>query len=194
MKLPTPQDVLDFWFHPAQGESPDAPRRVWFRKNAMFDEAIRTRFGALVDAALDAGPVAMPADPRVSLAYIVLLDQFTRNIHRDTPRAFAGDALALRAARALVDRHADRTLAPFERWFAYMPFEHAESRPSQDRAVTLFTALAAEAPATQGALDYAIRHREVIARFGRFPHRNRILGRASTPEETAFLQTPGSSF
>ncbi len=191
----TPQDILDFWFG-APG-SPDAgqPRRAWFVKKDAFDATIRERFGAAIDAALAGGLREWDeAGPQGVLARLLVLDQFTRNAWRNTPRSFAGDALALAAARALVDSGADRALAPWERAFAYMPFEHAEDAYMQERAVELFSALAAEHPGFDEMLDYAHRHRGVIARFGRFPHRNAILGRASTPEEADFLKQPGSRF
>ena len=147
-----------------------------------------------MDTALAGGFREWDADPRGTLARIVLLDQFTRNMFRDSPRAFAGDPLALAAARALVDSGADATLDAFERWFAYLPFEHAEDLDMQDESMRLFGALAAEVPALADTLEWARRHQVVVARFGRFPHRNAILGRVSTPEEEAFLLEPGSRF
>jgi uncharacterized protein (DUF924 family) len=191
----THQDVLDFWFG-APG-SPDAgqPRRAWFVKKDDFDDAIRTRFGATIEQALAGGLRDWDAaGPHGMLARILVLDQFTRNAHRNTPLSFAGDALALAAAKSLVDSGADRELPPLQRAFAYMPFEHAEDAYMQERAVELFGVLAAEHPGFDEMLDYAHRHRGVIARFGRFPHRNEILGRASTPEEVEFLRQPGSRF
>ncbi len=191
----TAQDVLDFWFG-AQGSATDGqPRREWFVKKDEFDAQVRARFGAAIDAALAGGLREWDEEgPQGVLARILVLDQFTRNAWRDTPRSFAGDALALAAARQLVDGGADKALAPWQRSFAYMPFEHAEDAAMQERAVALFSALAADHPGFDQTLDYARRHREVIARFGRFPHRNAILGRASTPQELAFLQQPGSRF
>jgi uncharacterized protein (DUF924 family) len=191
----TYQDVLDFWFG-APG-SPDAgqPRRAWFVKKDDFDDAIRTRFGATIEQALAGGLRDWDtAGPQGVLARILVLDQFTRNAYRNTPQSFAGDALALAAARQLVDTGADRTLPPLQRAFVYMPFEHAEDAYMQERAVELFGVLAGEHPGFDEMLDYAHRHRGVIARFGRFPHRNAILGRASTPEEAEFLRQPGSRF
>ena len=129
-----------------------------------------------------------------ALAHLLLLDQFTRNVFRDTPRAFAGDAQALAAARAMVAARQDEALLPVRRAFVYLPFEHAEDLAAQDEAVRLFTRLVAAAPALADMLGYAQRHRAVIQRFGRFAHRNAILGRASTAEEAAFLLEPGSSF
>jgi uncharacterized protein (DUF924 family) len=189
------QDVLDFWFGvPGSAESRQ-PRRAWFVKRAAFDDAIRTRFGAAIDAAVNGGLRDWDdAGPQGTLARILVLDQFTRNACRDTPAAFAGDALALAAARDLVGRCADQFLAPLQRAFVYMPFEHAEDAALQARAVELFTALAAGHAGFDDMLDYARRHQAVIARFGRFPHRNAILGRAATPEETDFLRQPGARF
>jgi uncharacterized protein (DUF924 family) len=189
------QEVLDFWFGAPGSESDGQPRREWFVKNAAFDAEIRQRFGDTIDQALAGGLREWDAEgPQGVLARILVLDQFTRNAWRDTPRAFEGDTLALQAARRLADSRAHQELAPQQRAFAYMPFEHAEDAFMQERAVELFTALAAEHPGFEDTLDYAHRHRGVIARFGRFPHRNEILGRASTPEETGFLRQPGSRF
>ncbi len=182
--------ILDFWFLPAGAYRPE-----WFRKDEAFDAAIRQRFAADVEAALK-GTLSAATSDEGQLARIILLDQFTRNMFRGTPRAFAGDAQALAIAESLVAAGRDKNLDPWQRWFAYLPFEHAESLLEQERSVALFAALAREAqlPAFDSALDYAVRHREVIVRFGRFPHRNAVLGRASTAEESAFLAQPGSSF
>jgi uncharacterized protein (DUF924 family) len=191
----TPQDVLDFWFGAPSSPTFGQPRREWFVKNDDFDHTIRTRFGATITQALAGGLREWDAEgPQGVLARILVLDQFTRNAHRNTPTSFAGDALALAAARALVDSGADKELPPQLRAFAYMPFEHAEDAYMQERAVELFGALVAEHPGFDEMLDYAHRHRGVIARFGRFPHRNEILGRASTPDEVEFLRQPGSRF
>jgi uncharacterized protein (DUF924 family) len=124
---------------------------------------------------------------------VILLDQFTRNVHRDTPRAFAGDVRALATAEDAIGRGFDRALDGFERWFLYLPFEHAESADAQARSLQLFSGLARET-GNPVPLEWARKHAEVIRRFGRYPHRNAILGRASTPEEDAFLREPGSRF
>jgi uncharacterized protein (DUF924 family) len=190
---PRAAEVLDWWF----GPEPGAVRTLWFTKSAQTDQEIAERFGLLIDEALAGGLSAWrspPANAELALARILLLDQFTRNVFRDRERSFAGDALALDAARALCAAGLDASLPPLRRAFVYMPFEHAEDLACQDEAVARFTRLAQEAPALQGMLDYAHKHREVIARFGRFPHRNQILGRASSPEEALFLQQPGSRF
>lgn len=130
------------------------------------------------------------------LARILLLDQFTRNAFRNTPRAFAGDAQALALAESLVAAGRDKNLTPHQRWFAYLPFEHSESLLDQERSVALCSGLRREMQneTFDGVYDYALRHREIVTRFGRFPHRNAILGRASTAEEIVFLGQPGSSF
>jgi len=191
---PVTRAVLDFWFlppdHPAHGQA----RPEWFRKDERFDAAIRERFGAEVDAAIGGIPDDGPDE--ALLARILLLDQFTRNIFRGTPRAFAGDAQAHRLAETLVAAGRDKNLSPWQRWFVYLPFEHQESLLDQERSVALFAGLRREMQneTFDSAYDYALRHREVIARFGRFPHRNAILGRKSTTEEIEFLQQPGSSF
>ena len=191
--MPPWRTVLDFWFLPENDPAHGKSRPEWFRKDPAFDAVIQQRFGETMARALAGELVEWDDDPRGALARIILLDQFTRNAFRDTPRAFAGDTRALAAAREIVDSGRDRTRAPVERLFVYMPFEHAEDLAMQERAVALFLAVAAE-PELGDNLDYAVRHRDIIARFGRFPHRNRILGRESTPEEIEFLKTPGSSF
>jgi uncharacterized protein (DUF924 family) len=185
-------EILEFWFG-----RPDVPgfgeaRAEWFRKDAAFDAALRGRFGDAIDTAL-AGGFTEWAAARGTLARVLLLDQFTRNNYRDTPRAFAGDALALSLSRQAVARQDDADLIPVERWFLYMPFVHAESTAAQRQSVDLFALLADETGLVD-PLVWAERHAAVIQRFGRFPHRNAILGRASTPEEVTFLATPGSRF
>jgi len=189
---PAEAEVLAFWF----GAPPLAAHAEWFRKDPAFDEAIRARFGARVDDAIDGGlPAPDPADgAETVLARLILLDQFPRNLFRGQARAFAGDPQARALAIDLVDRGGERALHPLQRWFVYLPLEHAEDLTLQDRSVALFTALAAEAPGFDSALDYAERHRDVIRRFGRFPHRNVALGRESTAEELVYLATPDSGF
>jgi len=189
------QEVLDFWFLPPSNAGHGKQRAEWFRKDDAFDAAIRERFGAVIDHAIAGGLREWDEQgPRGVLARILVLDQFTRNAYRETPESFAGDALALSAARQLVESGAYLDLSPWERSFIYMPFEHAEDARMQEQAVDLFTELAAAHEGFGASLDYAHRHRGVIARFGRFPHRNAILGRASTPEELDYLSQPGSGF
>ncbi len=195
MPLPTAAaEVLDFWFLPADDPDHGKAREVWFRKDPAFDQLIRERFEPLLGA-LERGELSAWGDsPRARLARILIADQFTRNTRRDDPRAFALDPIALAETRALVASGADRDLKPAERSFAYLPFEHAESLADQDEAIRLYNALAQDAPEWNESLVWAVKHRDVIVRFGRFPHRNEILGRASTPEELAFLAQPGSRF
>jgi uncharacterized protein (DUF924 family) len=187
------QAVLDFWFGAPGSAQRGQARAEWFRKDASFDEEIRRRFGEAVAIALAGGCGDWCTTAEGSLARILLLDQFTRNIFRDTPRAFAGDERALATAEDAVARGFDGELPVRERWFVYMPFEHAESVPAQHRSLELFGALALEM-GDDDALVWARKHADVIFRFGRYPHRNAILGRASTPEEEAYLREPGSGF
>jgi len=187
-------DILAFWFgrpgEPGYGQ----PRAQWFRKDAGFDAEIRSRFLLGVEAAL-AGQLNAWADDRQDmLAQLILLDQFPRNLFRGEAKAFAGDPQARRLAELALDRAWDKGLSAVEKLFVYLPFEHSEALADQERSVALFSALAAEHPGCDGFLDYAHRHHEVIARFGRFPHRNAALGRPSTPEETSYLAQPGSGF
>ncbi len=194
-------DILDFWFGPPGDNAGIAARqgRLWFGKSAANDQAVASRFAdTLIDAT--AGRLGhWTATPRGRLALVIVLDQFPHHIHRGRPQAFATDAQALALSLAALASGEDRQLSPIERVFLYLPLEHAESLAMQERAVELFAALANEAAADERALfdnflDYAVRHRDVIARFGRFPHRNAILGRVSTPAETEFLEQPGSRF
>ena len=187
------QAVLDFWFLPPDNPGYGQSRAEWFRKDEAFDARIAERFGALIDDALAGGLRAWEATPHGALARLIVLDQLTRNVHRGTPRAFAGDAQALALAQSLTEQGLDQQLPPILRAFAYLPFEHAEDLAMQARAVELFQLLSQAQPGFESMLDYAQRHQEVIARFGRFPHRNAILGRPSTPQEVAFLRQPGSS-
>lgn len=191
------RQVLDFWFGPATDPAHREPREAWFRKDSAFDGEIARRFGALVERALAGGLddwLTRPVDALPALAQIIVLDQFTRNMFRGSARAFAGDALALHTARAMVASGADRELTGVQRQFAYLPFEHAEDLSHQRTAVQLFQQLAIDEPARAGLVEWAQRHLDVVARFGRFPHRNAALGRPSTEQELAFLQTAGSSF
>ena len=190
--------VLAFWFGEPGSSDHETFRELWFRKSEDTDRRIAEQFGPLIERALRGELADWANQPESALAQILLLDQFTRNVFRDTPRAFAGDARALAAATAMVGQRQDEALPPLQRCFVYMPFEHAEGVGAQDEAVRLFTRLVESAPSTapdlKHMLDYAQKHRAVIQRFGRFPHRNAILGRHSTPDEAAFLQQPGSRF
>ena len=189
-----PREVLDFWFGAPGSEEFGRERKMWFRKRAVFDAQLRERFGALLDAAHAGELDAWCATPEGALALVIVLDQFSRNCHRGTPRAFAADEKALAIARAMVASGADLRLPTLQhRAFAYLPFEHAESAEAQRESLRLFGELAKDVDG-QGYYDYAVQHAKVIERFGRFPHRNAQLGRASTDEETAFLRERRASF
>ncbi len=189
-----PDDVLDFWFAPPGDPEHNRTRAVWFKKDDAFDAVIRKRFGGVIDLALAGALANWRATVDGAVAEIVVLDQFTRNAFRNTARAFAGDAAALASARALVTSGADRTLPGVRRQFVYLPFEHAEDLATQEESLRLFRGLAKDDLALADLVVWAERHHAVVARFGRFPHRNAILGRTSTPQEEAFLREPGSSF
>jgi uncharacterized protein (DUF924 family) len=197
MNLPgEAQAVIDFWFLPTTDPQHGRFRREWFRRDETFDEAIRSRFGALIETALAGELSDWETTAEGALAHILLLDQFTRNIYRDTARAFAGDSQALALAGHLVTSGRDKNLPPLQRWFVFLPFEHSEAMIDQERSVALFAGLRREAQdaAYESAYDYAVRHRTVIERFGRFPHRNALLGRISTPEEIEALTHPEYRF
>lgn len=185
MQSVTAAEVLDFWFK--------RDRKAWFEKNPAFDAEIRARFLALYDMALEGRLEDWHNDPRNCVALVILLDQFPRNMFRGTARAFAADPLAREAARAIVDRGWDKALSADERMFAYLPFEHSESLPDQERCLALMREIAVF-PETADLPKWAEAHLAIIRRFGRFPHRNAALGRESTPEEIEFLKQPGSSF
>jgi len=194
LSLPDPNAVLDFWFGAPGSTTFGKTRTEWFRKDSEFDSAIAAHFGAWVEEALRGGLAQWDVQPHSALARIVMLDQFPRNIYRGSARAFAGDRHALATARAMVVHGDDAKLAPVQRSFVYLPFEHAEDLQLQEQSVALFAALVEQNPQLAGMLDYAKRHRDVIRRFSRFPHRNAILGRVSTDEEVAYLAQPGSGF
>lgn len=195
MKVTT-DDVLDFWLGPeAQRNAPEeSVRKRWFQKDAAFDEEIRMMFGDIIEHAGAGQLDAWAESPRGRLALVILLDQFTRNVYRDSPQMYAHDVHAVTMAEIGIDRGEDNRLAMAERYFLYMPLMHAEDRKRQERCVVLFEALADVAPQFAAALKYARAHRDIVARFGRFPHRNELLGRTSTAEEIEFLKQPGSSF
>jgi uncharacterized protein (DUF924 family) len=176
--LPGSDDVLAFWF---------ADSSRWWKKDSSFDDEVRARFLALHDVLQHGGREDWLDTAHSSLAYVIVLDQFSRNMFRGSARTHEGDARALAASRHAVDRGFDRGLTPDERMFLYMPFMHSEDIADQDRSMELFASL-------QEWLRYAEQHRAIVARFGRFPHRNALLGRPSTAEETDFLRQAGSSF
>ena len=189
----TPETIIDFWFGAPGSKERGHSRAMWFKKDAAFDEVLRARFGALHAEAAAGRWRAWQGEPASQLALIIVLDQFSRNLHRGAALSFACDAAALSLAKNLVAREADAALLPVMRSFVYLPYEHSEVLADQDESVRLFERLEAE-PTTKGLAEWAHKHREIVRRFGRFPHRNAILGRASTAEELAFLEQPGSSF
>lgn len=194
-------ELLSLWF----GENDDdaevarTQAELWWGKSAATDEMLGARFGAAASAAAAGALDHWTGSPRGRLALILLLDQLPRVIHRGAPAAFAQDEKARRIAAKGLESGADTLLRPIERVFFYLPFEHSEAPADQRRSVELYSRLRDEVPDAwtpvfDGYLDYAVRHREIIDRFGRFPHRNRILGRESTPDEIEFLAQPGSTF
>lgn len=185
--------VLDFWFLPSGDPGHGAYREAWFKKDPAFDEEIRSHFSPDLEIAATGGYDHLTSTPLGALAVVILLDQFSRNLFRGQARAFAGDARAHAIADAAVRARFDQTLLPVQRQFLYLPFEHRESLADQARAMELYASLPA-GELRDHCLDYGRRHQVIIERFGRFPHRNAALGRASTPEEDAFLKEPGSSF
>jgi len=187
-----PGEILEFWFS-------DRARPLWFEKDPDFDAEIRRRFAATHEAARTGRLASWEGAAESSLALVIVLDQFPRNMFRGTARAFSTDALARAAADRAIGRGFDQAVEFDRRRFFYLPFEHSENLADQRRSVALFRALLDAAPdhwreEMQVQLDYAERHLEIIERFGRFPHRNRILGRETTPEEAEFLKGPNSSF
>lgn len=189
--LPTADDVLAFWF----GTAPlTEARSVWFDKSDTFDAEIRTHFLPLWEA-LSTGEADTWMDtPLEAIARIVVLDQFSRNMFRGTARAFASDAAALHTAQIVVAAGWDMQLPTrYHRAFCYLPFEHSEALAAQDESIRLYTRLR-DQEGDADSLLWAEKHREIIVRFGRFPHRNAALGRVPTPDEALFLTQPGSSF
>ena len=175
-------EIVRFWFE-------DLEPKDWWRKDAGLDAAMRARFGALHAAASRGECWRWRATPQGRLAEVLLLDQFSRNLHRDTPKAFAQDGMALALAQEAVAGGHDLALPAVQRGFLYMPYMHSESPLVHEEALRLFSQ-----PEVAAQLDFERRHKAIVDRFGRYPHRNAILGRPSTPEELAFLAEPGSSF
>ncbi len=187
----TPDEVLDFWFGPLAERGKAHPQ--WYRKDPAFDAEIRRRFGELHGEAARRGLEAWRMSPEPNLALVIVLDQFSRNLYRDDPRAFAQDEHARECAQEALARSDDLGMLPVQRQFLYMPFEHSEDPGDQELAVDLMRSLE-EFEETRGLTRWAQKHREVIGRFGRFPHRNAALGRDSTPEEIEYLKRPGAGF
>ena len=187
------RELLDFWFGPHGHPERGTLRKIWFTPNAEFDAEIRERFHEDV---LEAGRGRLDGLSGTAdgvLALLILLDQFPRNLFRGEARAFAYDGKARAVARLAIGMGLDKVLSPVERVFIYLPFEHSEDIEDQIRSVALFKTLPPVIWRDE-VIDYAIRHHDIVAQFGRFPHRNAVLGRASTAEELAFLQQPNSSF
>ena len=194
-------EVLGFWFGPldADGCADSEHSARWWKKDAGMDEEITRRFGELHRAVRARELDDWLAEPSGRLAQVIVLDQFSRNMFRGKPASFASDPRALEVALDALDRGDHRTLPRDQRFFLYMPLMHIEDLAMQERMVALFEDLLAEAPPalrekTAGFVKYAEMHRDIIRRFGRFPHRNAILDRTSSPEEVTFLEQPGSSF
>ena len=193
-----PEDVLGFWLG-APGSSPLANATKWYMKDDAFDREIEERFGMPLELGARGALDGWKGTPRGRLALVILLDQFSRNIYRNQPRAFAQDARACSSALEAIAAGDERELAIVERSFLYMPLMHAEDVDLQHECVVKFERLRDDAPPdlrkfVESGLDYARRHADIIERFGRFPHRNAILGRTSKADELAFLEQPGSSF
>jgi uncharacterized protein (DUF924 family) len=188
--------ILNFWFDNPESDSSEygQQRKIWFKKDPSFDATIRQCFLEDYERAVRGELESWQQQPRPCLALILLFDQFPRNLFRGSAQSFATDPHALALANHALQHQFDQALIPVERMFVYLPFEHSENFADQATAVALFQNLFNQHPEFADPLDYAIRHRQVIEQFGRFPHRNKILGRETTPEEAEFLKQPGSRF
>lgn len=187
------EEIIGFWFgNPIEPYS--QRRKLWFSKDPAFDQRLRDRFRSTYEQAAAGELDSWQASPLNCLALILLLDQFSRNMFRGEPRAFATDPQARIIARQAIAQKFDQQLEPVQRFFFYLPLEHSEDLADQEQSVALYQALVTHFPELQDGLEYAIRHRDVIQQFGRFPHRNAILNRPSTAQEIEFLKQPGSSF
>jgi uncharacterized protein (DUF924 family) len=199
--IATPESVLEFWFG-NDLESPEAVAarcRLWFAGEPSFDQLVRERFDGLPESAQRGALDSWQHEPRSGLAFVLVLDQFPRNLYRGSARCFAYDSLAYEVAAQAIDRGFDTRVSPLEAMFFYLPLEHREEAGAQARCVALFRSLLERAPAQlrpqfESFLSYAVRHQEVIDRFGRFPHRNAVLGRSSTEDELSYLESGGETF
>ena len=187
------QEILDFWFGKSNSPEFGKSQKKWFEKNVDFDSEVRSRFLSQYELAVSGQLDSWQDSAQECLALIIILDQFSRNMFRGTSQAFATDSKALIAADRAVKNKFDRSLLAVQRWFLYLPFEHSENIEHQQKSVELFSQLGGDSE-NEMVIDYARRHLEIIERFGRFPHRNQILGRETTPEEAEFLKQPGSGF
>jgi len=187
----TPADIITFWFE----DDRTITREKWFKRDDAFDQTIRDRFGTLTDQAATGALDHWAETPDGALALLIVLDQFPRNLHRGSARAFASDARAI-ARKAVLQRGFDRGFSNPERTFLYLPFEHSEDMTEQDISVALFEGMRDDplrrAPGSN--IEYAWKHWIVVKRFGRFPHRNAALGRISTADEEEYLAQPGAGF
>lgn len=188
--------MLEFWFGSPdeRGICNEAIQKRWWQKDAAFDEQVRTQFGDLHGAVVAGDHETWLGEARSLLAYVIVLDQFSRNMFRDDPRMYTNDLRAANATMRGVEAGFDQTLGLHERLFLYMPLMHAESVEHQERCVVLIEKLAQLETSLAQNVSYAERHRDIVVRFGRFPHRNDILQRESSQEEIDFLKEPGSSF
>lgn len=186
------REIVEFWFGPLEAPTFGSFRAQWFTKDPSFDQEIREWFLPEVEDAAAGRLDYWRANAEGALALVLLLDQFPRNLFRGSPRAWENDPKAREVANAALEAGFDRRYPGVVRWFFYLPFEHSENLDDQRRSVALFQSL--EGPEHAEGVRYAIRHQEIIERFGRFPHRNEVLGRPSTPEEMEFLKEPDSSF
>lgn len=194
-------EILLYWFGNIQKEEApeDSKQKIWFLKSDLTDKEIKEKFLKDVENAISDIYCDWENNPDSALSLILLLDQFTRNIYRDTPLAFSGDSKALEIAEKSINKGFDKLFHPVKRVFFYMPFEHSEDINMQKKLLELFSNLISESkddlkPLIEGFSDYAQKHYDIVEKFGRFPHRNKILGRESTNEEIEFLKQPGSSF
>ena len=194
-------EILDFWLGELDehGLAGDAQQKLWWTASEEVDKEIEERFSGDRDKAVSGELESWLGEARSRLAFILLIDQFSRNIFRGSARAFEADSIALGAAREAIDLKMDRPLRSSERSFVYVPLMHSESLTDQHLCVRMFDVLVEEwegkaKESAKSSRDFALQHLEIVDRFGRFPHRNEILGRSSTKEELAFLKEPGSSF
>lgn len=180
------KEIIAFWF---------SNKKNWFAKSKEFDGEVKEKFGPLIENAMEGGLKDWLESPDGTLAYILLLDQFTRNVFRGDAKAFSGDHFSEAASLGAIENGIDRKIELEHRTFVYMPLMHSEKKRVQEKSIEVFENLAREGGSDfEGTLKYAHSHKAIVDRFGRYPHRNEILGRSSTPEEKDFLNEPGSSF
>lgn len=187
------REILEFWFGPVSDPEFGQPKPAWFVKRPAFDQKIRDRFLSLHQRAIAGDLDSWQHEPESCLALLIILDQFSRNLFRNSPQAFRADPQALAIAKQAIQQKFDQSLHPIQRWFIYLPLEHSENWRDQQQSLDLWESLRFHDPSAR-SIQYAVQHADVIQRFGRFPHRNSILNRPSTEAELTFLQQPGSSF